>query len=567
MKILGIQKHHLSSVCLLDNNKLVYFNQEERLSRIKKDVGFPYYCIKELSKICNKIDALVISGYDSFVGEDHAIINLIRKLGIDMNPGFKYFHYNRHHHLAHAANAFYNSGFEDAVVVVWDGRGSTFSLSNGYSAHETTSVFLAKYPNSFNAIYKRLYTPRKVDKDTTIIWDNGFGAPKEKWPRYQLKESKIEIRNDFDLGLMYEAMSRSLGFTDEGGKMLGLSAYGKEDSDIPSFIDEHGVFDMSSHYFNALMEHKHFAWGKYTKLINSEEKLANLAYRTQKDLEQYGLEFLKKVLKVSGRTNLILTGGVSLNVVANNFYRKNLPDNVNIYVEPMCGDEANCIGLARYYYREITGNQDIEPLQNIYVCGQEPQYQYSLKDNEIEYDNASINQVAEILKAGDVVAVFQGKAESGPRALGNRSILFDPRISNGKDIINGIKGRENFRPLAGSILEEEAPYWFEMGSLKSSPFMMYAVDAKEQAKEKIPAVIHVDGTCRIQTVNEENNPVYYSLLKEFFNKTGIPILMNTSFNLGYEPIIQTVENAIESCRKSRISYLYLPDINKLIYFP
>ncbi len=452
MIILGIQKHHLSSVCLLEDNKIIYFNQEERLSREKKDSSFPLYSIKEVVKIGKKIDALVITGYESYRGEDHSMINLIRKLGIQLAPRFKFYYNNRNHHLSHAANAFYNSGFDDALVVVWDGRGSTFSLSNGHNAHETTSVFLAKYPNYLTAIYKRFYTPRKIDNDTKIIWDNGITSAKENWPTWHLKDSTIEIRNDFDLGFMYEGMSRALKFDDEGGKMLGLSAYGSEDPDFPSFIDEHGKFDMSRHWFNANLEHRDFSWGKYpSHFADDEQKKANLAYRTQKDLENYGLKFLKDMLKTSGRTNLVITGGVALNVVANNFFRKNLPDNINIYVEPMCGDEGNCIGMARYYYHELTGSKEQNKLESLYLCGNLPDYTYTLRDNEIEYKDVNESLVAEIIKSGSVVALFQGKAESGPRALGNRSLLCDPRLKNGKDLLNSVKGRENFRPFAASI--------------------------------------------------------------------------------------------------------------------
>lgn len=565
MVILGIQKHHLSSACLLEDNKIIYFNQEERLSREKKDSGIPLYSIKEIAKLDKYVDKLVITGYDSYRGEDHSIINLIKRLGIKFAPGFTFHYNNRNHHLAHACNAFYNSGFEDAVIVVWDGRGSTFSLNNGYSAHETTSVFLGKYPNNFSAIYKRFYTPRKVTKDTKVVWDSGFATPKENWPLWHMKNSIIEIRNDYDIGLQYEAMSRSLGFNDEGGKMLGLSAYGTEDSYIPSFVDENGVFDMSSHYFNANLEHKHFAWGKYTETINNEEKLANLAYRTQKDLELQGLNFLQKILKKSGRNKLILTGGVTLNVVANNFYKKNLP-NIDIYVEPMCGDEANCIGMARYYYYQDTGSTKINKLENLYLCGNNPTYEYKIIDSEIEYKNVTESTVAEIIKSGSVVALFQGKAESGPRALGNRSLLCDPRIKNGKDLMNSIKGRENFRPFAASILEEETENWFELRNLINSPFMMFALDAKEHTKEKVPAIIHIDGTCRVQTVNKNQNATFYNVINEFYKKTGIPMLMNTSFNLGHEPIVETLENALESCRNSAINYLYMPDIQTLIYF-
>ena len=209
----------------------------------------------------------------------------------------------------------------------------------------------------------------------------------------------------------------------------------------------------------------------------------------------------------------------------------------------------------------------IKPLTNVYVCGHNPEYEYTLKEGEIEYQDVSEDTVAEIIKGGNIVALYQGKAESGPRALGNRSLLFDPRVANGKDIVNSVKGRESFRPFAASILEEDASDWFEMRGLTSSPFMMYALDGKEIAKTQVPAVIHLDGTCRIQTVSEEQNPVFYKLIKSFKEKTGVPLLMNTSFNLGFEPIIETITNAIDSCRKSKIDYLYLPDIKKMIYFP
>jgi len=568
MKILGIQKHHSSSVCLLENNKIVYYNQEERLSRKKRDSGFPLNCIQEVAKLDIEIDALVLTGYETYIGEDWSIIGLLKKLGIRFSSNFKFHHYNRNHHLAHAANAFYNSGFEDAVIVVWDSRGSTFSLNNGYSAHETTSVFLADYPSNFRAIYKRFYTPRTIDTNTQIILDNGLGSAKELIPEWYLEDSTFEIRNDWDLGLMYHGMSICLGFDDEGGKMLGLSAYGKDDPEFPSFIDKDGIFDMSKHKFSDFGYNNHtgFNWEQHPKAVINANTRENLAYRTQKDLEKFGLKFLEGVLKSSGRKNLILTGGVSLNVVANNFYKKNLPEDVNLYVEPTCGDEANCIGLAKYFYHKNTGSKSINPLKNIYLCGNSPSYDYQLTSEDIEYSDVTEKQVAKILSSGNVVAIFQGKSETGPRALGNRSLLFDPRVANGKDIINKVKGRENFRPFAASVLEEFAGEWFDFKGECNSPFMMFALDAKSVTQTKTPAIVHIDGTCRIQTVKREHNTTYYDLINEFFNITGVPLVMNTSFNLADEPIIHAVENAIRSCRTARINYLYLPDIKKLIKF-
>jgi carbamoyltransferase len=165
----------------------------------------------------------------------------------------------------------------------------------------------------------------------------------------------------------------------------------------------------------------------------------------------------------------------------------------------------------------------------------------------------------------NIVAVFQGRSEAGPRALGNRSILYDPRDPNGKDHVNRIKRREYFRPFAGSILHEHVHDWFDLRGMEDSPFMMYAVNCKEGIEEKIPAIIHVDGTCRIQTVTQEQNLHYYNLINTFYEKTGCPIIFNTSFNLGGEPLVETLDDAVRTLANSLIEYLYLPEYNTLIY--
>lgn len=564
MRILGIQKHHLSSVCYLENNKLVYFNQEERLSRVKKDSGFPIKCIEEAAVVIGEVDFLVLTGYDTHLSEDYSIVQLLKKLGIKLSNNFKLLHYQKNHHLAHAANAFYNSGFEDAVIVVWDGRGSCYSLTNGQLAHETTTVFSGQYPNNFKMLYKRLYTNKAVSSNTNIVLNNSFGYMYEDTPDWYSDSATIEIRSDFDLGTMYHAMSVCLDFDDEGGKMLGLSAYGHEDQCINSFINTDGIFDMTQHCFDNKYRHIGLNWNNYRKDWNTRQ---NLAYRTQKDLELYGLKFIDNIVKKYNVKNLIITGGVGLNVVANNFYRKNIPSTVNLYVEPMCGDESNCIGIAKYAYYKTTKSIEIKPLDNIYLCGGAPTYNFILRHNEIQHKDISEKKVAELVANGNIVAIFQGKAEAGPRALGNRSLIFDPRLPNGKSFVNYIKGRESFRPLAASVIEELSYNWFEFNQLTSSPFMMYALDAKDIAKNTVPGVIHIDGTCRVQTVSKTQNLVYYNIINEFYNITGVPMVMNTSFNLGYEPIVHTVHDAINSCKNSQIKLLYLADIKTLIKFP
>jgi carbamoyltransferase len=160
--------------------------------------------------------------------------------------------------------------------------------------------------------------------------------------------------------------------------------------------------------------------------------------------------------------------------------------------------------------------------------------------------------------------MYQGSSENGPRALGNRSILFDPRVEDGKDFVNSVKHREYFRPFAGSILKEYAHEWFDLRGKDESPSMMYAVNCQPGIESRIPSIIHVDGTCRIQTVTEEQNYHFYNLIKEFHKKTETPILFNTSFNLGGDPLVETLEDAVSTLERSEIEYLFLPEYGKMI---
>ena len=177
----------------------------------------------------------------------------------------------------------------------------------------------------------------------------------------------------------------------------------------------------------------------------------------------------------------------------------------------------------------------------------------------------SYKLIAELIKDGNIVSIFQGRSENGPRALGNRSILFNPTIKNGKDIVNKVKGREYFRPFAASIMKEYAHDWFDMKGLKESPHMMYAVDVKEDKKDLIPAVLHVDDTCRIQTVSKEDNEHYYNLIEEFYKLTNIPLLFNTSFNLAGDPLVETIDDALKVLTDSEMEYCYMPELGSLIH--
>ena len=170
------------------------------------------------------------------------------------------------------------------------------------------------------------------------------------------------------------------------------------------------------------------------------------------------------------------------------------------------------------------------------------------------------SEVVKNIIDGKIVAIFQGGSEWGPRALGNRSILFDPRNPDAKDIVNKVKKREWYRPFAGTILLEHAKDYFEMLTIKETPYMSYAIPAKQKAKDEVPGIIHVDGTCRIQTVTREQNKHFYDLIEEFYKQTGVPMLFNTSFNLAGEPLVETLEDAKDTVMRSDIDLLYTPEL-------
>lgn len=171
-----------------------------------------------------------------------------------------------------------------------------------------------------------------------------------------------------------------------------------------------------------------------------------------------------------------------------------------------------------------------------------------------------------LISKKQIVAIFQGQSEWGPRALGNRSIMFDPRIPDAKQIVNEVKRREEYRPFAGSVMLEYADEYFDMKSLKESPWMSFAIQAKQPAYDNIPSLVHADGTCRIQTVTREQNKNYYDLISGFNDITGVPVIFNTSFNLGGEPLVETIYDAIDTCNRCEINHLYVPE-DEEIYIP
>ena len=409
------------------------------------------------------------------------------------------------HHLYHAYCGFYNSGFEEAICFSVDGFGAI--LSNDEIEIETV------YQLSNNSKETQLYQRTREFK--TISHNNHNEYYKQlSYEQLSVGEKYQKISADFDYNPI-----------DGAGKIMGLAQY---------------------------KNHKE----KLQYPYNTQEwkERVDGAYDLQQETQNHVLNLIKKYAEETGIHNVVISGGYGLNCVANYHYLKNLK-NINLYIDPVCFDAGISIGTAYYHSLE-----PIQPLQNVYIGHQETSYDLkNLQTQKVSYED-----IVNLILQKNIVALFQGKSEAGQRALGNRSLLFDPRVSNGKDIVNQIKKRENFRPFAGSILQEEASKWFDMLSLKESPYMQYAMNAYENAIEQVPAIIHADNTCRIQTVTSQQNPYFYSLISCFFEKTGVPMLLNTSFNLGGEPLVETFNHAVYTLKNSMIEYLYLPEIETLV---
>jgi carbamoyltransferase len=296
-----------------------------------------------------------------------------------------------------------------------------------------------------------------------------------------------------------------------------------------------------------------------------------MAYAVQTQSQQMVLDLIIKAVETSGIKNVVLSGGYGLNCVANYFYLEELNKRgIKLYVEPISSDAGTAIGAAYFLNQMLVKDPTIKPFAESLYLGPKQEYSQGQIEKVCKKYDAKIEtdvdnkKVVDLIRSKNIVSLFQGSAEAGPRALGNRSILFDPTVEDGKDFVNRVKRREYFRPFAGSILHEHAHEWFDMRGLDESPHMMYAMNCKEGIAEKIPSIIHVDGTCRIQTVKRHQNPLYYDLIEEFYRASGVPIIFNTSFNLGGEPLVETLDDAVRTLAYSEIEYLYLPEYKILI---
>ncbi len=596
MKILGISSfYHDSSASLLIDGKVISAVQEERFTRIKHDFRFPSnsinYILKENKIRLNDIDyivfyekpflkferlietylAFVPKGFKSFkmsmpVWAQEKLFHrsIIKKKLLELDKTFdkdKKIFFSQHH-LSHAASAFYPSPFNESCVVTLDGVGEW----------ETTTIALGK--NNNIEMFENINFPHSV-------------------------------------GLLYSAFTYFLGFKVNSGeyKLMGLAPYGEPiytDKIRENLIDlkEDGSFRLNMEYFD-------FATGltmtneKFNKLFslkprkNEGEKITkkhmDLAASIQKVTEEIVIRICKYGLNQTNQKNLCLAGGVALNCVANGKILTNLDIN-GLWIQPASGDAGGSLGAAlAFWYLELKKKRDVDNSKdsmNGSLLG--PKY----KNDQIEkvilnykneflnfkkYENEDelVSIVASKLSEGKSVGWFQGRMEYGPRALGSRSILADPRdVSMQKDLNLKIKYRESFRPFAPIVLEEHAKEWFEIEV--PSRYMLLTSKVKKTKlinqnktlitegfeklkikRSEIPAVTHVDNSARVQTVDVETNSRLYKLLSKFYEITSCPVLINTSFNVRGEPIVCKPEDAVKCFLSNELDFLVCEDF--LIY--
>jgi carbamoyltransferase len=587
--ILAINPGHNGSVALCVDGELILYVEEERLSRSKYD-GNPFLGIMKVIENYD-VDLIVVIGRK----EEHAILQwtaedafqaLLRKIKKLQNIEVVYT--EDIHHLLHAGTAFYNSGFKEAYALVVDGAGGLVREyidqdkkmpANGF---ETESIWYCAYPSQFMPLFKSIYSSEV--RTTVMNYDN-----------------TVQISPNVSLTKMYEAVTEYLGFGFiEAGKTMGLAPYGKEDAKIPKLtVDKSnkGKRDIFIPYYPAgsfidtsqldfLKKDKNFnLWTKDPSFLPDDVK--NLAWRVQNDTQDLIIKYINNIINIHNSRednkdkpiNIVMSGGYMLNCVTNYLVTKTFP-NINFYFEPISHDGGLTIGAAKIYeyssrFRELEDTESLNvedlilPQKTLYHGPSYSTDELKSKINEllefeqIKTKEVSYAEVAQLIADRNIVAIYQGRSEAGPRALGNRSILYDPRDPNGKDYVNIVKGREWFRPFAGTVLKEDAHEWFDLAGMKETPFMMHAVNVVFDKVKEVPAITHVDDTCRVQTVTEEQNEHYYNLIKAFKEITGVPILFNTSFNLAGEPLVETLGDAFYSLFRSEMRYIYLPELGIL----
>jgi len=442
--------------------------------------------------------------------------------------------YRLSHHAGHAISAYATSGFAEADVLVIDGMGSP---CEDFSEDETAAIVEA-VPNGWETASLYHAGPSGLRALEKHVVANGqwLGKP----------PPGSSMPSFGGLGGMYSAVAwQVFGHAMEAGKVMGLAPYGKPVYPSSEFFEIHG---REFSYPARIQRH-------YTKLEHwpqNQQDFCNLSSSVQVALEEALMYFVGHLRALQPSGNLAYAGGVALNSVGNErIIRESGFDNV--YIVPPAEDSGTAIGAAyfglwKYLGRPVGVTLSRDAFGCEYSRAQVNEAVARVPAITVSATDDTIEAASELLADGKIVGWFDGRSELGPRALGQRSILCDPRRPDAKDVLNRrVKQREAFRPFAPVILEEEVGEWFEVGGVDAtSPFMLRVYPFREDKKDLVPGVVHIDGTGRVQTVSRETNGRYYAVVQSFFRRTGVPILLNTSLNVMGEPIVETPEDALWS---------------------
>lgn len=556
MKILGIScYYHDSSVCLINNGKIIAAAEEERFSRKKHDSSFPsqainfcldysklkpkdidYICFyeKPLLKLQRNLSQHLEKAPFSYLAFKESFSAWLKyklwiKRRIKKELGLRKKIYFIEHHQAHAASSFFPSPFKRAAFLTVDGVGEW-----------TTTAYGLGEENKINILK--------------------------------------EIKFPHSLGLLYSTITAYLGFSVNNSeyKVMGLSPYGDPEVYYDKFkklieVKEDGSFRLNMEYFDfhykLWMPNKKMCKLFQDPIRKKESKVTqkhkDIAAALQKTTEEIVFKMLNHVYKETNTENVVLSGGVALNSVANGKILKNTPFK-NIYIQPAAGDGGNSLGAALFCYHQIKDNKE-RSIQNTAYLG--PQYDNNYVKNFLDSKNIRytyfsdkkelVKKAANLIYKDNVISWFQGRMEWGPRALGSRSILSNPTNPNMQAILNEkVKHREKFRPFAPVVCEDDALKYFECDTPVPMPtdFMLMVYPIKNEFHKLIPSVTHVDGSGRLQTIRRFQNEDYYDLIKEFGKLSGTPILVNTSFNIRGEPIVCKPEDAYKCMMGTGIDY-------------
>jgi len=563
--VLGLNTYdHDVSACLLRDGEIAFGIMKERITREKHASGFykPVidYCLEAEGITMDDIDLVVRNCYILPVPE------MEDRLVYQDMPGFlpeyergdafkhPWFRANSNkivtisHHLAHAYSAFAVSPFDEGVVMIVDGVGSYRSdVDETFPASDTASP-LARESESY---YKFSGTKLECLKKVWMEPDRGFLSD--------------EFYNMPGLGALYSrASSYVFGDWNKCGELMGLAPYGRREQIRPlmEIVDNTLTVPRWTPEFNQpyIMDSP----GKWED-SPSMRHWEDMAWRVQDDTEKVLLARARWLRETTGAKNLCIAGGVALNCVANGRIAREAGFE-NVWIQPAAGDDGIAIGCAYYGHLVVQGKPRAFEMKHAYLGKRYPESDIKAATEKtlvkIQIDavrSANIcADTAKLLADQKVIGWFQAGSEFGPRALGNRSLLADPRRPEMKDILNSrVKHRQPFRPFAPIVLAERADEIFE--GRGDSPFMLMAKAVRPEWRDKIPAIVHVDGTARIQTVSEDTAPMLYRLLKEFEALTGVPVLVNTSFNVKGEPIVETPRDAMACFLTTGIDHLIMHD--------